>query len=296
MKLIALLGSSGSGKSALAHEIALQEGCEIFSLDSLSIYKHIDIASAKPTILERSEVCYHALDVLEPNEPSNAMIFKSLLESAICNTQSKALLIVGGSSFFLKSIIEGLSPMPELSAYAQWVESLGGLSEQYAYLRNIDESYARALKPTDAYRIQKALALFKATNTPPSKYFATHAKIPFKHPIEILCLEREREELRSRIAKRTKQMMELGIIEETESLLRHYGSNFPASRAIGTKECIAFLQGRIESRQILEEQIFFHTCQLAKRQNTFNRTQFVKLQHLDEYKLKQAIVRNLNEN
>lgn len=295
MKLIALLGSSGSGKSALAHEIALQEGCEIFSLDSLSIYKHIDIASAKPTILERSEVCYHALDVLEPNEPSNAMIFKSLLESAICNTQAKALLIVGGSSFFLKSIIDGLSPMPALNTHLEWVESLGGLSEQYAYLCDIDESYACVLKPTDKYRIQKALALFKATNTPPSKYFATHPKIPFKHPIEILCLEREREELRSRIAKRTKQMIELGIIEETESLLQHYGPSFPASRAIGTKECIEFLQGKIESKQILEEQIFFHTCQLAKRQNTFNRTQFEKIQHLDACKLKQEILRILNK-
>lgn len=295
MKLIALLGSSGSGKSALAHEIALQEGCEIFSLDSLSIYKHINIASAKPTILERSEVCYHALDVLEPNEPSNAMIFKSLLESAICNTQAKALLIVGGSSFFLKSIIGGLSPMPALNTHLEWVKSLGGLSEQYAYLCDIDESYACVLKPTDKYRIQKALALFKATNTSPSKYFATHPKIPFERPIEILCLEREREELRSRIAKRTKQMIELGIIEETESLLQHYGSSFPASRAIGTKECIEFLQGKIESKQILEEQIFFHTCQLAKRQNTFNRTQFERIQHLDACKLKQDILRILNK-
>lgn len=293
MKLIALLGSSGSGKSALAHEIALQEGCEIFSLDSLSIYKHIDIASAKPTILERSEVPYHALDVLEPNEPSNAMIFKSLLESTIENTRAKALLIVGGSSFFLKSIIEGLSPMPDLSAHLDWVESLGELSEQYAYLHSIDQAYACTLKPTDKYRIQKALALFKATNTAPSKYFATHTKIPFKYPIEILCLEREREDLRARIAKRTKKMMEGGIIKETESLLQNYGSDFPASRAIGTKECIEFLQGRIESKQILEEQIFFHTCQLAKRQNTFNRTQFSAIRHLDENNLRQEIYRIL---
>lgn len=296
MNLIALLGSSGSGKSALTHEIALQEGCEIFSLDSLSIYKNIDIASAKPTIIERSEVRYHALDILEPNEPSNAMIFKSLLESVICNAQTKSLLIVGGSSFFLKSIIEGLSPMPELNTYLKWVESLGGLNEQYAYLRDIDECYASNLKSTDKYRIQKALALFKATDTAPSKYFATHAKIPFQHSIEILCLEREREELRSRIAKRTKQMIKLGIIEETESLLQHYGSDFPASRAIGTKECIDFLQGRIKSKQILEEQIFFHTCQLAKRQNTFNRTQFSKIQHLNAYDLKQRILRILHKN
>lgn len=75
MKIIAVLGSSGSGKSALAHRIAMEQNCKIFSLDSLSIYKYLDIASAKPTLLEQSQVCYYALNILEPHQKSNVMIF-----------------------------------------------------------------------------------------------------------------------------------------------------------------------------------------------------------------------------
>lgn len=286
MRLIAIIGASGSGKSALAHRIAMEQNCEIFSLDSLSIYKYIDIASAKPTPLEQSQVHYYALNILEPYQKSNAMIFKELLLQAIAHTKAhcahKPLLIVGGSSFFLKSIIEGLSPMPALEEHETWVKSLGDIAAQYAQLVQIDKAYAQSITPTDTYRIHKALALFKATNMPPSVYFETHKKQPLGYDIEIFSLECEREELRKRIAKRTKMMIAQGIVEEVKAILESYGAQAPALRAIGTKECVNFLQGKITSLHQLEEQIFFHTCQLAKRQRTFNRTQFAHITHLEE--------------
>ncbi|WP_300451589.1 tRNA (adenosine(37)-N6)-dimethylallyltransferase MiaA [uncultured Helicobacter sp.] len=293
-KLIAILGSSGSGKSALAHRVALEYDCEIFSLDALSIYKYIDIASAKPTPLEQSQVRYHAISLLEPHQRSNAMLFANLLAQAIAQLPpSKPLLIVGGSSFFLKSIIEGLSPMPPLESCKEWVDSLGSLSAQYMALQEIDEKYAKSLSPTDTYRIHKALALFKATAIPPSTYFATHKKIPFAHHIEIFVLEREREALRERIALRCGKMIESGIVEETRLVLESYGAQAPALQAIGTKECVAFLQGEIDSLEALKEQIYFHTCQLAKRQRTFNRTQFSQVTHLEEEVLEEVLARYL---
>lgn len=296
MKLIAILGASGSGKSALAHRLALAYQCEIFSLDSLSIYKYIDIASAKPTTLEQEQVRYYALNLLEPNQKCNAMFFASLLEETIAHfSPDKTLLIVGGSSFFLKSIIEGLSPMPPLEAYKEWVDSLGDLHTQYQILQEIDERYAQSITPTDSYRIHKALALFKATNTPPSSYFAIHSKKPFAYPIKIFSLLREREELRERIAKRSEQMIQKGIVEETQKILESYGASACALKAIGTKECVSFLQGKIPSLSALQEQIFFHTCQLAKRQNTFNRTQFKQITHLYENDLEQMLVKILEE-
>ncbi|WP_334089206.1 isopentenyl transferase family protein, partial [Helicobacter typhlonius] len=162
MKIIAVLGSSGSGKSALAHRIAMEQNCKIFSLDSLSIYKYLDITSAKPTLLEQSQVCYYALNILEPHQKSNVMIFKDLLLQSIedikNNSPHTPLLIVGGSSFFLKSIMEGLSPMPPLEEHEEWVKSLGNISMQYAQLTQIDKTYAQSLSPTDTYRICKALA------------------------------------------------------------------------------------------------------------------------------------------
>lgn len=298
MKLIAILGASGSGKSALAHRLALQYKCEIFSLDSLSIYKYIDIASAKPTPLEQSQVRYHALSLLEPDQKSNAVLFHTLLTQALSQLpKDKTLLIVGGSSFYLKSIIAGLSPMPELESQQGWVDTLGDIHAQYAALSSIDRAYAQTLSPTDTYRIHKALALYKATNLPPSEYFATYTKKPLKHHIDIFFLKREREELRGRIAMRTKEMIKQGIVEEVAKVLESYGQSAKALQAIGTKECVSFLRGKIPTLRDLEEQIYIHTCQLAKRQTTFNRTQFKDIcpqeVFLDEITLEQTLASKL---
>ena len=292
MRLIAILGSSGSGKSALAHTIAKEKGCEIFSLDSLGIYKGLDVIAAKPTNEEQREVRYYALNHLAPDEPSNALLFKTLLESAIASAEqnrAKALLIVGGSSFFLKSFIEGLSPMPELEEAMAWVSTLGSLGECYARLQEIDPLHASSLSPSDTYRIHKALALYKASGLPPSEYFSTHPKQPFAYPMELFCLTREREELRGRILRRSEAMLANGAIDEVRAVLDGYGEEACALKAIGAKECLGFLKGEIDSEAKLLEQIYFHTCQLAKRQATFNRTQFQNLAHLNALELEQKL-------
>lgn len=293
-KIIAILGSSASGKTALAHAMAREKDCEIFSLDSLSIYKEIDIASAKPTSLEQSQVRYHALNVLYPYEKSNAMLFYTLLCHTLATMpQDKPLLIVGGSSFFLKSIVQGLSPMPSLDEYEPWVESLGDLQAQYALLCEIDKEYSQNISPHDTYRIRKALMLFKATSQPPSQYFATHAPSPFPLPLHIFALDKPRDELRADILKRCEYMLAQGIIDETRKVLERYGAHAPALQAIGTKECVQFLQGRIESVQALKQELFFHTCQLAKRQRTFNRTQFPTISILHKQDLEAQLLQLL---
>ncbi|TLD96840.1 tRNA (adenosine(37)-N6)-dimethylallyltransferase MiaA [Helicobacter jaachi] len=292
-KVIAILGASGSGKSELAHKLALEYDCEIFSLDSLSIYKYVDIASAKPTPLEQAQVRYYGLNVLEPNEKSNALLFFTLLTQALQDSKHKPLLIVGGSSFFLKSIIEGLSPMPELRAYQTWVDSIGDINAQYAYLQHIDKDYARRIDKHDTYRIYKALALFKATNTAPSAYFATHKPKALNIPLRIYSLVLDRDELRARIAKRSEEMIIKGIVPETEYILQTFGAQAQALKGIGTKECAAYLRGEIADTRTLQEQIFYHTCQLAKRQRTFNRTQFSTITHLERDALEQALRKEL---
>lgn len=280
-KLIALLGSSGSGKSELAHSLALRYDCEIFSLDSLAIYRGLDMVAAKPSAAQQREVRYHALSLLEPSEPSNAMVFHRLLLEVVENLR-KPLLIVGGSSFFLKSILEGLSPMPEITpAVREWVEDFESLVACYEFLQSVDSKYAASLHPSDRYRIHRALSIYKATQMPPSEYFRAYQKVPFPHRVELYCLTREREELRERIAARTRAMIESHIVGEVEAVLARHGAEAPALKAIGAKECVSYLSGGIDSLQELEEQIFYHTCQLAKRQRTFNRTQFHAMPQLD---------------
>lgn len=288
MRLIAIVGGSGSGKSALGLELASKLDCEIFSLDSLSIYQEIDIASAKPSLKELENVYHYGINVLRPNQENNAILFKNLLIEAIKQTQAKGkscLLIIGGSSFYLKSITEGLSAMPTLTQEERIYisQKIASLHNPSRFLFELDPLYP--CNPNDTYRIQKALEIYFATQTLPSEYFKTHTKEAFKYPIEKYALFVEREKLREKIKLRTQQMLKQGILEEVKNLIQNYGTHIQPCNAIGIKECIEFLHQAplknsktqiAKTQQELCELISTHTAQLAKRQSTFNRTQFGK--------------------
>ncbi|ANV97833.1 tRNA (adenosine(37)-N6)-dimethylallyltransferase MiaA [Helicobacter enhydrae] len=286
LRLIAILGGSGSGKSALGLELAHQLDCEIFSLDSLSIYREIDIASAKPTQAELQAIHHYAINHLKPTEENNAMLFHSLLLEAIAQTKHKGkdtLLIIGGSSFYLKSILGGLSAMPTLTTQQKQEihQQIAQISNPYEFLLSIDSQ--TTINPKDSYRVCKALEIYFATHTPPTQYFQENPQKPFCYPIEKYSLALERQVLRERISQRTQAMIANGLIDEVQNLIRNYGTHIQPANAIGVKETIEYLsQTPLNPKptiiaQNLEELgslISTHTAQLAKRQNTFNRTQF----------------------
>lgn len=293
--LIAILGPSASGKSALALEIAKEIDAEIFSLDSLSIYKEIDIASAKPKKSDLGTIKHYGINELEITEPNNAMVFKNLLDLAIEKTKKQTLLIVGGSSFYLKAMIDGLSVMPVISEKEREAitAQIDSLSNPYEFLSKIDPLYATSIQPKDSYRISKALEIFFATHTPPSEYFATHPKIALQSPIRLYEIATHREKLREKISLRTHQMIEEGIVQEIEYLLKKYPKNSQPFKAIGPKECISYLQGGITYEE-LPILISTHTAQLAKRQSTFNRTQFCNISRLSAKEIYEDILNFLS--
>ncbi|EJB33022.1 tRNA dimethylallyltransferase [Helicobacter pylori NQ4053] len=251
---------------------------EIFSLDSLSIYKDINIASAKPSLKERKNIKHYALDYLNIDEKNNAILFKTLLEDAIRVSSKEILLIVGGSSFYLKSILEGLSSMPKLSneEIVKIEREIATLSNPYTFLKSIDPNMAFKIHPNDTYRIHKALEIFYATHTPPSEYFKANPKKPFEHAISLFALSMEKNALHSNIKQRTKNMLDCGLIEEIKALYIKYPKDSQPFKAIGVKESVLFLEKRLTLKE-LEEAIVSNTMKLAKRQNTFNKTQFNNL-------------------
>ncbi|RDU73703.1 tRNA (adenosine(37)-N6)-dimethylallyltransferase MiaA [Helicobacter aurati] len=277
-KIIAIIGATCSGKSSLAIQIAEKINASIFSLDSLSIYKEIYIASAKPKEEERKHIKHFALDILKPDSKVNVGIFLDLLYEAVesCKQDDKTLLIVGGSSFYLKSIINGLSPKPhgDSSGNALLNElSTQSLAEQYRFLCTIDSEYARKIQRTDSYRISRALEIFALSRQCPSDFFANNPPKPFPLPITCYQLLINKALLHKRIEARTSAMLQEGIIDEAQMLINSYGIDIQPFKSIGLKECLAFLQGKI-NKQELEALINIHTKQLAKRQKTFNKTQF----------------------
>lgn len=301
MQIFALIGASGSGKSALGLELAARYDGEIFSLDSLSIYRHIDIASAKPSQEERARIVHYGIDELEPSEPCSVMNFWQSLESALAQARSKgkkSFFIVGGSSFYLKSMIEGLSPMPQLpqQQISALRERVSAITNPHEFLSHIDAPYASMLKPTDTYRIHKALEIYFATHTAPSAYFAAHPKQRFEslQNVPILVLDMPREILREKIATRTHKMLALGLLDEVKFLRDTYPPTSQSLKAIGIKESLEFLATGSKDTTALCEQIATHTAQLAKRQSTFNRTQFRNTLLLDSEQIHKQVAKILS--
>ncbi|GAA9349333.1 tRNA (adenosine(37)-N6)-dimethylallyltransferase MiaA [Helicobacter pylori] len=251
---------------------------EIFSLDSLSIYKDINIASAKPSLKERKNIKHYALDHLNIDEKNNAQLFKTLLEDAMRVSSKEILLIVGGSSFYLKSILEGLSSMPKMSGeeVVKIEREISTLANPYAFLKSIDPTIAFKIHPNDTYRIHKALEIFFSTHTPPSEYFKANPKKPFEHAVSLFALYIEKSALHNNIKQRTKNMLHSGLIEEIKALYTKYPKDSQPFKAIGVKESILFLEKQLTLKE-LEETIISNTMKLAKRQNTFNKTQFNNL-------------------
>lgn len=262
-------------------------------MDSLSIYKDINIASAKPSLKERKNIKHYALDHLNIDEKNNAQLFKTLLEDAMRVSSKEVLLIVGGSSFYLKSILEGLSDTPKLSneEVVKIEREIAALSNPYIFLKSIDPNMAFKIHPNDTYRTHKALEIFYATHTPPSEYFKANPKKPFEHAISLFALSIEKNALHSNIKQRTKNMLHSGLIEEIKALYTQYPKDSQPFKAIGVKESILYLEKQLTLKE-LEETIVSNTIKLAKRQNTFNKTQFNNLYMGSVKEVRHAILKH----
>lgn len=288
--MLAIIGSTASGKSALAFYLASKYKLDIFSIDSLSIYKYIDIASAKPSKAELSQIKHYGIDVLNPDEKCNAKLFFDLLNSL----SKKRLIIVGGSSFYLKSIIDGLSKIPQQNKeISKYVESLNKY-ETYQLLAKIDENYASKIHKNDTYRIAKGLEIYLLTGKSPSAFFMENKKEKLNIEIKIFELIKPKEILIKDIESRTKAMYENGLIDEVQNLISSY-PNSQTLKAIGIKEIISFLDSKITKEQS-KELIIKNTIQLAKRQRTFNRTQFCDIFRGDFVEVKKAIEESMDKN
>ncbi|APW66899.1 MULTISPECIES: tRNA (adenosine(37)-N6)-dimethylallyltransferase MiaA [Arcobacteraceae] len=283
MKEIAIIGSTASGKTGLSLEIAQKTNSIILSLDSLSVYKEIDIASAKPLKEERGDIIHFGIDEVYPNVEYDVMQFIDCYKKAknYALQNNKNLIIVGGTGFYLKALIEGLS-----TGVNSKVKLDSNVGEVYDLLYSKDEDYMSKIKRNDKYRVEKAYAIYKETNLTPSEYFIQNPKTPIVKDLKLFEILWEKEDLRKRINQRTKMMIDDGIIDEVIYLEKKYTRKPNAMSSIGIIETLEFLDGKLNKKQ-LEEKIALNTSKLAKRQNTFNKGQFNNLQISD-------IITNLN--
>lgn len=277
-KQLALIGPTASGKTALSIKIAQQIDAYILSLDSLSIYKEIDIVSAKPTLKERDGIVHFGMDYLYPDESFDVTTFIRLYHEVRrrCLEDRKNLVIVGGTSFYLKMLIEGISELPNISneTDAKTKIYLQDLQNSYTWLHGLDTQYMSKIESNDPYRIEKVLNIYLETGLTPTQYFKQFPPHPtVTEPLPIYQIVIERGKLRERIALRTKMMIDDGLIDEICMLEKKYTRAPNCMKSIGIKETLAFLDG-IYDKKMLSEKITTNTARLAKRQTTFNNSQF----------------------
>ena len=277
MKQLAIIGATASGKSDLAIKIAQKIDAHILSIDSLSIYKEIDIVSAKPSKEELQSVKHFGIDTIYPHEHFSVEIFIELYKKVVesCKKDNKNLVIVGGTSFYLKSLMQGLSQLPKIDAEieARVALKMRELEKCYTMLLSKDKLYMQKIDKNDSYRIEKAMLIYEASGLTPTEWFQANPPQPIIEQISIFNIAVARDVLRERIAKRTKKMLEMGLIDEVCYLEKKYSRLPNAMGSIGVVEVLAYLDGKV-SKEEMCDLISTHTAQLAKRQQTFNKTQF----------------------
>mgnify|MGYP003571753036 CR=1 FL=1 len=274
MREIAILGPTASGKTSLSIKLAKKLNANILSLDSLSIYKEIDIASAKPTKKERKGIKHFGIDALHVNEDFNVTVFFELYKEAKkqSKNEGKNLIIVGGTGFYLKSMIDGVSFKPQISEETK-LKVKKSLAQGYALMSEFDEIYANAISKNDSYRIEKWLEIYFQTGIIPSQFFEQNQRDPIIKDLELYEIVIDKETLRDRIKLRTEIMLSDGLIDEVFYLEKKYTRAPNPMKAIGLIETLSFLDGDLNKDE-LKEKIITNTARLAKRQKTFNSSQF----------------------
>jgi tRNA dimethylallyltransferase len=242
------------------------------------LYKEITIASAKPTVKERRSIPHFGIDVLLPSDPFNVTLFFALYEEAktYAKEHNSPLIIVGGTSFYLKAMLEGLSQKPPISkaTRAQVHALLQDIPALQAFVEEKDPVFAQKVEKFDRYRLEKWSELYLETGEIPSAFQARTKQPPIiQAPLPLFEIETDRTLLRERITLRTDNMLTMGLLDEVRSLEERYGRMPSCMHAIGIKEVLAYFDGEYDA-ELMREKIITHTARLAKRQRTFNKTQF----------------------
>lgn len=293
MTQLAIIGPTASGKSDLAIKIAKKINAYILSIDSLSIYKEIDIVSAKPSPKELQEVKHFGINLLNPDEYFSVEIFINLYKEVVetCKSDAKNLIIVGGTSFYLKSLMSGLSEIPKITkkTVLHVEQMLKNLENCYDFLYKIDKEYMSKIAPNDRYRIEKALLIYEASKLTPSEWFRQNPPKPIIENLPVYNIDVSRDILRERITKRTYKMLKAGLIDEVCRLEQKYTRLPHSMGSIGIVEVLEYLDGKVTKDEMLQN-ISTHTAQLAKRQQTFNRTQFENITNAPLEELEKIIL------
>jgi tRNA dimethylallyltransferase len=273
---IIITGPTAGGKSDIAEQVCDALDGVIINADSLQVYKGLPQLTAQPVIQEGRHVLYNHF---EPDEKCDVVRWVGLAQEAIAQVQAegKQPIIVGGTGFYLKVLMDGIAPIPDmpdqLVQRAEEIIKTHGIEGLFQDLKAKDPNLPEHLHVTDAQRVMRAWTVLEATGTPIQEWYQLQQPLT-KRFIKVLCIH-EREILYHRINQRFTLMWRNGIYDEVQLFRTTYQNidNNYAAKAIGFSEVIAYLEGRLTASDAIE-QAQTKTRQYAKRQLTWFRHQF----------------------
>jgi len=299
-----LVGPTAVGKTEVAIELAKMINAEIISCDSMQVYKGIDIISQKVTRRQRKEILHHMIDIISPSKNFNAADYRKKALKIIkqIHKKGKTPLVVGGTAFYMKALIDGLFPSakPDLELRERLKKEAEVKAEAeekdylYKKLQTTDPETAKIIHPNDAKRIIRALEVCIKNNAPMSELKKKTKGLTNDYDVKIFCLNRPREELYDRINKRTEKMFKAGAIAEC-ARLKNKRLSLTASQILGCKEIFTYLDKKCTKTEAIEN-LKQNTRRFAKRQlSWFRNDERIKWVEVSDNKTAKEIAERLNE-
>ncbi len=273
-----LTGATAVGKTGVGIALAQRIGAEIISLDSMAIYRGMDIGTAKPTVAERAAVPHHLLDMVDPADEYSVAQYVAAAAATVADVRSrgKEPLFVGGTPLYLKSLLRGLfdGPPADWQLRREIERELAHVGQQALYdrLMQVDPVAASHIHPHDTRRLIRALEVFRATGEPISHHQLQFEEGRSAEECRVFVLRRRREELHARIEGRVEAMIDAGLVDEVRRLTsegRRLG--LTARQAVGYREALAYLAGECDHHETVAR-IKARTRRFAKRQGTWFRS------------------------
>ncbi len=273
------MGPTASGKTDLAFQLSDHLPCDIISVDSALIYKHMDIGSAKPTATELARYPHKLVDIIEPTDSYSVADFCRDAKALIAESQAKGRIpvLVGGTMMYFKGLIEGISPLPkadpDVRAEIEKLAADYGWQHIHTLLEAVDPVSAERIHPNDPQRLTRALEVYRISGKSLTELTAVKGDTLQGDIYQFAITTKERSELHKRIELRYQIMLDQGFDQEVKALIARgdLHEDLPSIRCVGYRQMWQYLHGECD----YDEMVFRGVCatrQLAKRQLTWLRS------------------------
>jgi tRNA dimethylallyltransferase len=272
-KIIAVVGPTCTGKSALSVDLARMFHGEIINGDSMQVYRHFNIGTAKPETAARNDIPHHLIDIIEPSDDFHAALFKESADRAIGEiwSRNRVPVVVGGTGLYIKALLYGLFNAPRDSLLRERLH--GEYNEDplgfYEKMKEIDREYAMRISHRDRIRLVRAMEVYTLTGMTVSSLEKGHGFRKPRYDVLKIGLQKDRGELYARIDRRVDEMLDMGWVEEINNILSMgYGEELKPFSGIGYREILLYIKGSIRYEDMVKD-IKKHTRHYAKRQFTW---------------------------